>query len=276
MDPGYLAPDLNGVPFPSPRDLYANWAQVYDCFQPDRTREVDSWARIAAPHGPCVLDMMCGTAEVGLGIARRGFHVLGVDLSPTMLAIGAHRLGAAADFPARNLALVQAEACRLPACAGSFDFVLVGGSGSFNHLDPAQALAALHEIGRVLRPGGALGAELVNPHLLEEIEPTRVFGPLRPTEPGVFLERVCSSRYDRRAGRYHIHQTTRKLANGASNQRSEEYFVLHIWEPDQIVEMMDSAGFRGVRTYGGLDQAPFGRWSSDLLVLAQKNVTAQS
>jgi ubiquinone/menaquinone biosynthesis C-methylase UbiE len=223
-----------------------------------------------------VLDLMCGTAEVGLGFARRGFHVLGVDLSPTMLVVGAHRLGAAADFLARNLALVQGEACRLPACAGSFDFVLVGGSGSFNHLDAAQALAALHEVGRVLRPGGALGAELVNPHLLEEIEPTRTFGPLRPTEPGVFLERECTSRYERRAARYHIHQTTRHLVNGATAQQSEESFTLHVWEPDQIVEMLDSAGFRRVRILGGLDQAPFGRWSSDLLVLAQKNVTADS
>ena len=276
MDPGHLAPDLNRVPFPSPRDLYTNWAQVYDCFQPDRTREVDSWVRIAEPHGRRVLDLMCGTAEVALGLARRGFHVVGVDLSPMMLAVGTDRLGAAADFPARNLALVQGEACCLPACAGSFDFALAGGSGSFNHLDAARALAALREIGRVLRPGGALGAELVNPHLLEEIEPTRTFGPLRPTEPGVFLERVCTSRYERRVGRYHIHQTTRHLANGATTQQSEESFALHVWEPNQIVEMLDSAGFCGVRILGGLDQAPFGRWSSDLLVLAQKNVSAES
>jgi SAM-dependent methyltransferase len=264
------------MPFPSPRDPYANWARVYDCFQPDRTREVESWACIAASHGRCVLDLMCGTAEVGLGLARRGFHVLGVDLSPTMLAVGTDRLGAAADFPARNLALVQGEACRLPTCAGSFDFALVGGSGSFNHLSAARALAALREIGRVLRPGGALGAELVNPHLLEEIEPTRTFGPLRPTEPGVSLERVCTSRYERRVGRYHIHQTTCLLAKGATTQLSEESFALHVWEPDQIVEMLESAGFRGVRILGGLDQAPFGRWSSDLMVVAQNNVTAES
>jgi ubiquinone/menaquinone biosynthesis C-methylase UbiE len=276
VDPGYLAPDLDGVPCPPSGDLYANWAQVYDCFQPDRTREVDSWAGIAAPHGRCVLDLMCGTAEVGLGLARRGFHVLGLDQSPTMLAVGTDRLGAAADFPARNLSLVQAEACHLPACAGAFDFALVGGSGSFNHLDTVQALAALREIARVLRPGGALGAELVNPHLLEEIAPTRTFGPLRPTEAGVCLERVCSSRFERRSGRFHIHQTTRLLVGGATTHHSEESFALHIWEPNQMVEMLDSTGFRRVRILGGLELTPFGRWSSDLLVVAQKNLTAGS
>jgi ubiquinone/menaquinone biosynthesis C-methylase UbiE len=276
VDPGYLAPDLNGVRFAPPSDLYADWAEVYDCFQPDRSREVDSWAGIAAPHGQRVLDLMCGTAEVSLGLARRGFHVVGVDLSPTMLAVGSDRLGAAADFPARSLSLVQAEACHLPACAGAFDFALVGGSGSFNHLDAAQALAALREIGRVLRPGGAVGAELVNPHLLGELEPARTFGALRPTEPGVSLERVCTSRYERRAGRFRIHQTTRLLAGGEAAQQSEESFALHVWEPNQMAEMLDSAGFRRVRILGGLDLSPFGRWSSDLLVLAQRNVPAES
>jgi SAM-dependent methyltransferase len=273
VEPGYLAPDLSEAPSPSPHDLYTDWAGVYDFFQPDRSREVDSWAEIAAPYGRRVLDLMCGTAEVGLGLARQGFRVLGVDLSPKMLAVGSGRLGTAADFPARSQALVQGEACRLPASAGAFDFAFVGGSGSFNHLDAAQALATLHEIGRVLRPGGALGAELVNPYLLEEIAPTRTFGPLRPTEPGVGLERVCSSRYQRRAGRFHIHQTTRLLAGGAATRHSEQSFDLHVWEPNQVVEMLNSAGFCTVRMLGGLDREPFGRWSSDLLVLAQKGVT---
>jgi hypothetical protein len=66
------------------------------------------------------------------------------------------------------------------------------------------------------------------------------------------------------------------VANDAATRQSEESFALHVWEPDQLVEMLDSAGFRGVRMLGGLDQAPFGRWSSDLLVLAQKNVSAES
>ena len=56
-----------------------------------------------------------------------------------MLAVGADRLGAAVDVPARNIPLVQGEACCLPAYSGAFDFALVGGSGSFNHLDAADA-----------------------------------------------------------------------------------------------------------------------------------------
>ena len=49
-------------------DLYANWAKVYDYFFGDRTAEIEFWAGLAEPHGRHVLDVMCGTAEVGLAL----------------------------------------------------------------------------------------------------------------------------------------------------------------------------------------------------------------
>jgi SAM-dependent methyltransferase len=79
-------------------DLYAEWARVYDCYYPDRTSEVQFWDALAAQHGPRVLDLMCGTAEVSLELARRGYRVLGVDLSPAMLSVAAQRVAAAADY----------------------------------------------------------------------------------------------------------------------------------------------------------------------------------
>ena len=272
MDAGRLVTDLKGARPPARRDLYAQWAQVYDFFHPDRSGEVDSWADLSAPHGLRVLDLMCGTAEVGLGLARRGFQVVGIDLSPAMLAVATDRLSAAADFPARSLSVAQGDACRIPASDGTFDFALVGGSGSLNHLGAGQAAEALREIRRVLRPGGALGVELVNPYLLEEIAPARRFGPLRPTL-GVSIDRVCSGRYDRVAGVYHIHQATRVASHDEGTRQLEESFSLHVWEPDRVVDMVADAGFRYIRPYGGLDLAPFERYSPDLLVIAERTMT---
>ncbi|MGC9332954.1 MAG: class I SAM-dependent methyltransferase, partial [Anaerolineae bacterium] len=177
-------------------DLYAHWARVYDYFYPDRTAEIDFWARSAHRARRCVLDLMCGTAEVSLGLARAGFRTLGLDLSPAMLAVGAERLSAAADFPARNLQLAQGAACAISAREGAFDFALVGGNGSFNHLDADQAQLTLCELRRVLRAGGGLGLELVNPFLLKEIYPERLFGPLRPPPPGIWVEKTSSNHYD--------------------------------------------------------------------------------
>jgi glycine/sarcosine N-methyltransferase len=247
--------------------LYAEWARIYDCYYPDRSDEVEFWAGLACQHGPRLLDLMCGTAEVSLALARRGFRVLGVDLSPAMLSVAAERLAAAADFPARNLAPALGEAGALPVRDRAVDFAFAGGNGSFNHLGDTEAQAALRELHRVLRPGGGLGMELVNPHLLKEVYPVRTFGPLR-SAPGVWTEKVSHNRYDQAAGLFHIRQTAHYEIDGERGE-FEVYFALRVWELEEIRAMLEEAGFGSVRAYGDYDLQSFDPWSSDLLVIAQ-------
>lgn len=249
-------------------DLYHHWAQTYDYFFGDRTPEIRFWAEMARGYGTRLLDAMCGTAEVSLALARDGHRVTGLDLSPSMLAVAACRQAAAADYPARALSLSQGDITHLPAAAGAFDFALVGGSGSFNHLDSRAAARALVELHRVLRPGGALGMELVNPHLLGEISPQRTFGPFRPTPPGVHVEKSSRNRYDPQTGLFHIHQVTRFEIDGEKGE-FEEQFQLQIWSPQRLQAMLRAAGFGGVCFYGDYARARFDRWSADLLVLAE-------
>jgi ubiquinone/menaquinone biosynthesis C-methylase UbiE len=186
-----------------------------------------------------------------------------------MLRVAAGRLTAAADFPARGLSLAQGDACAMPIPGGSFDFAMVGGNGSFNHLADKAARASLCELHRVLRPGGGLGMELLNPSLLKEIYPQRTFGPFRPTPPGVWVEKTSANRYDRQAELFHIEQRTRYEIDGESGE-FQESFALHVRQPGQIRELMEGAGFREIRFYGGYRLEPFEPWSSDLLVVAEK------
>lgn len=249
-------------------DIYANWAKVYDYFYPDRSDEMDFWARQAEPYGRCLLDLMCGTAEVSLGLARSDFHVLGVDRSPAMLTVGTERLASAADYPARNLSLVQGDACAIPAPDAAFDFVMVGGSGSFNHLGDDTAPMALDELNRTLRPGGGLGLELVNPYLLKEIYPERTFSPFRPTPPDVWVEKTVANRFERKAGLFHIKQVTRYEITGEPGE-FEEAFALRIWEPGKVQSLLEAAGFDDVQLYGGYNRGDYNVWSFAMLVVAQ-------
>ena len=248
-------------------DLYAEWARVYDCYYPDRSSEVEFWADLGEQYGHRWLDLMCGTAEVSLELARRGYRVLGVDLSPAMLAVAAERLAAAADYPARYLSLAQGEAGVQPVADGVFDFALVGGNGSFNHLGEPHARAALRELCRVLRPGGGLGMELVNPHLLKEVYPVRRFEPLRPA-PGVWVEKESHNHYDLAAGLFHIRQIAQYEIDDERG-KYEVDFALRVWEPDEICAMLEEAGFGNVKYYGGYDLQSFDKWSSDLLLVAE-------
>jgi ubiquinone/menaquinone biosynthesis C-methylase UbiE len=249
-------------------DLYANWARVYDYFFPDRSPEVGFWKRLGQRYGHRLLDLMCGTAEVSLGLARGGNQVLGVDLSAAMLAAGAGRLAGSADYPARRLSLAQGDALAIPAPDGAFDFALVSGNGSFNHLDEGQAQKALRELRRVLRAGGGLGMELINPHLLKEIYPERTFCPFRPTPPGVWVEKRSANRYDRNAGLFHIQQVTQYNIDGERGE-FETSFALHVHQPEEVRALLEAAGFADIEFYGGYDLQPFDEWSPDLVVIGR-------
>jgi arsenite methyltransferase len=108
--------------------------------------------------GARVLDLGCGAGLDSLIAARRvgpdGF-VVGIDFSRAMLARASR---AAAEVTAENTGFCCAEAERLPLQDATVDVALV--NGIFN-LNPDRE-RILHELARVLRPGGTLfAAELI-------------------------------------------------------------------------------------------------------------------
>lgn len=121
------------------------WARYVSATQ----RETLSRLEHAMQAGHAVLDIGCGTGSLLAELVERGpgpgLRLVGLDLSPAMLAEARHKL------PPR-VALVEGSAERLPFVAGSFDVVV---STSVYHFwrRPERALS---EIARVLRPGGFL------------------------------------------------------------------------------------------------------------------------
>ncbi|HSV59012.1 MAG TPA: methyltransferase domain-containing protein [Variovorax sp.] len=125
-------------------------AQVYDeQFVPALFSQ---WAPVlceAANIGPGqrVLDVACGTGALTLAVAGRvrpGGTVLGLDANPEMLAV-ARRKNADIEWH-------QGRAESLPFADGSFDAAV----SQFGLMFFDDRVAALHEMRRVLRPGGCL------------------------------------------------------------------------------------------------------------------------
>ena len=107
------------------------------------------WRRFLVSRVPPlsnVLDVATGTGAVARRVLERGCTVRGLDQSPGMLATARERLGARAVF-------LEGRAEELPFGDGSFDAL------TFTYLlryveDPG---AVLHELARVVRPGGTVG-----------------------------------------------------------------------------------------------------------------------
>jgi ubiquinone/menaquinone biosynthesis C-methylase UbiE len=94
-----------------------------------------------------VLDVACGAGHAGEQAAPRVRQVVGIDVTPALLAAGANRVREAG---LTNVLFQEGDAMALPFVDGSFD--LVACRSSLHHfLDPQRAVA---EMARVCRPGG--------------------------------------------------------------------------------------------------------------------------
>ena len=137
---------------------------MYDDFSTDYDRFVDWPGRLAAEipfiEGQLqavgarrVLDVACGTGMHALELARRGYNVLGADLSAGMID------RARANAAAANVA-VEFEVAgfgELSARIGTgFDAVLCLGNSLPHLLTPADLVAGLADFAACLRPGGLL------------------------------------------------------------------------------------------------------------------------
>jgi SAM-dependent methyltransferase len=96
-----------------------------------------------------VVEVACGAAHVAEVLSRHVRFVLGIDLTRTLLDLGAARL---AEAGVRNVVLQEGDGERLPFVDGSFDLACC--RTSLHHFgDPAAAVA---EMTRVLDDGGRL------------------------------------------------------------------------------------------------------------------------
>jgi demethylmenaquinone methyltransferase/2-methoxy-6-polyprenyl-1,4-benzoquinol methylase len=141
------------------RSMFDAIAPRYDLVNRLMTFGLDqAWRRstitaLALPAGSLLLDVACGTGDLSRLAQRRGYRVIGADLSAGMLAANS-----------TGTPLLQADCSRLPFPDGTFDG-LVCGYALRNFSDLAGALA---ETARVIRRGGRIA-------LLEVDAPTSAF-----------------------------------------------------------------------------------------------------
>jgi demethylmenaquinone methyltransferase/2-methoxy-6-polyprenyl-1,4-benzoquinol methylase len=134
---------------------YERWAAILSLGQDPRWRS-EMVSRLELPPKARVLDVAAGSGLITRALEERGHRVVSLDLSLAMLRTASER-GASA-------VLANAEA--LPFPDGSFDGVTFGYLLRYVR-DPEDTL---RELGRVVRPGGAMG-------MVEFGRPRGVWGP---------------------------------------------------------------------------------------------------
>lgn len=103
------------------------------------------------PPDAKVLDIGCGTGQQTMLFKKKGFGVLGIDISHGLVKVANKKLG-------ENICVVS-DACKLPFPDGYFDAVSSAGS-TVNHIPDYSCF--FEELCRVLKPGGIIFLESDN------------------------------------------------------------------------------------------------------------------
>lgn len=142
---------LGAAPAVGVRAAYDAVARTYDAQLTDELDGkpvdralLDAFVELAGT-GP-IADLGCGPGHVTRYLAARHPAVLGIDLSPAMIAIARER--------APHLAFTVGSMLRLPAAGGTWAGAV--SLYSIIHLTPAERATACREFARTVRPGGWL------------------------------------------------------------------------------------------------------------------------
>jgi SAM-dependent methyltransferase len=89
-------------------DPYASIADIYDFSYSDFTEDIDFYDNLAQSVDGPILELGAGSGRIAIPLAQRGYEVVGIDTSASMLERGRQRLVDAKLFDGR-LELVMAD-----------------------------------------------------------------------------------------------------------------------------------------------------------------------
>lgn len=224
---------------------YGFLAGCYDQLTTDVGYE--DWADYLEKHfhrrglpGRTVLDLACGTGSLTWTLARRGYEMIGVDLSPEMLAQAAEKAGeTAVDVP--PIFLCQSmdrldlygtiDAC--VCCLDSINYVI----------DPKKVRRAFQRVHLFLMPGGLFLFDVNTVEKLMALD-GQVF--LDETEDAYCVWRAEWSP-KRRICTYFMDLFQRE---GEVWRRGEELHEERGHTVEELTAFLQEAGFRDIRIYG--------------------------
>jgi SAM-dependent methyltransferase len=205
--------------------------------------------------GADVLDLCCGIGRHSVELARRGFRVTGVDRNAQYLA----RAKETAKREGLNIEWVQSdmrEFRRDRAFDGAVN--LLTSFGYFE--DPQDDANVLANLFASLKPGGAFLMDIMGKEVMARIFREHDW---REEPDGAILLEERKLRDD-----WNWADIRWIILHG--NQRREHRFSLRLYSASDLRGMFETAGFRDVRTLGGLDGRPYDQAAERLVIVGHK------
>ena len=262
-----------GLPNTASRPFYGEYAWAYDLLidRPVRKecRTLATWLveRGVLP-GAAVLDAGCGTGRYAIELARRGYVVSGVDLSPDLIA----RAQSSAANMARPVSFTVGDILTLP--ASQHDAILC--RGVLNDLVDARDRQSVFRVfRRALQPEGVLVLDVREWHGTAERKAREpLFRKSVPTERGT-LTFTSVTELDTEDRRLVVTERHTLEEHGREHERAYE-FVMQCWTRDELDACLRRAGFGAVAYFGAYDSSVAAGATDRLVAVAQPSQVSAS
>jgi SAM-dependent methyltransferase len=237
-------------------DLYLRVYQPLEAPEQVR-REVDFIVKaLDLPAGAKVLDLCCGQGRHSLELARRGFQVVGVDLSEALLYAARKR----AESEGLSVTFLQCDMREID-FADEFDAV-INMFTSFGYLESeAEDEKVLGKVAQALKSGGKFLLDVVNRDRLVRDFQAREWH--AADEGWLVLEERT---FDHLSGR----METRWVCVARDGVRYERLSSVRLYTTSELRTMLERAGLKVTNLFGDYDGSPYSWDSQRLIVVACK------
>ncbi|HEX5414912.1 MAG TPA: class I SAM-dependent methyltransferase, partial [Chloroflexota bacterium] len=250
---------------------YDVFARFYDLDTEGHEEDLDFWLSLARRTGGPILELACGTGRVMLPLAEQGFSVVGVDISPEMLAIARAKLGAAAVLDRTEI--IQGDVLTLN-LKRQFPLVFVA-LNSFGHFnEPGEPERALERIHAHLKPGGILALDLPNPvpGAFGDTSGLLIHDYTREgPEPGWRTVKLRSQVLAPVDQEVDVSLLYDEVGPTGEVRRTLASFVLRYFYRNELRLLVERAGLAVEEFYGGYDLQPLTEDSDRLILLARRS-----
>ncbi|WP_307116568.1 class I SAM-dependent methyltransferase [Sphingomonas kyeonggiensis] len=142
-----------GVCDEPPADLYDHgMSDFYDGFMAEYVADIPVFEKLAPP-GAKVLDLACGAGRIGFALARLGYTVDGLELSPAMLELAAANAALETPEVRGRVRFVRGDMTGFD-MGERYDLVIVGITSISLLLDPEQRVGLFRSVAGNLAQDG--------------------------------------------------------------------------------------------------------------------------
>ncbi|MBU5677028.1 class I SAM-dependent methyltransferase [Alkaliphilus sp. MSJ-5] len=245
-------------------DQYCGFAHLYDRLMEDV--DYEDWANYVEkvmaqnrnkPHK--ILEIACGTGNVTIPLAKKGYNILGLDISKDMLMIAKNK----ALENNINILFIEQDMIDLE-LEEKFDCILSMCDGINYIVDINDLMKVFQGVYNALEDGGVFIFDISSHYKIKNILGNNTFGEN--------LEDLCylwENYFDEGSNTIEM-DLTFFIQDGKYYRKEEEYHVQRAYKVEEIIKILNQLDFKDIKEYDGFTFNPPKDNSERIFFVAKK------